>query len=83
MKREAIFIFDLDLSNSAQSEPRPNDGEQTGFQLVRLDDGIFNEPEEWKPNSLAVSLDFAKRNGVPVESEVLQELLSDTCNIFD
>jgi len=81
IKREAIFIFDLDLSRF--SDPRPNDGEQDCFQLCHLNDPIFQKPEKWKPNSLAVSLNFAKRNGLEIESEVLEQLLSDKCNLFD
>jgi acetylornithine deacetylase/succinyl-diaminopimelate desuccinylase-like protein len=42
-----------------------------------LNEQIFQKPEKWKPNSLAVSLDFAKRNGLDAESEVLEKLLSD------
>jgi len=81
IKREAIFIFDLDLTG--YDDPRPNDGEQTCFQLCELNDEIFKKAEEWKPNSLAMSLDFAKRNGQPVKSEILEELMSDKCNLFD
>jgi len=81
IKREAIFIFDLDLSRFP--DPRPNDGEQSCFQFSNLNDEIFKTADKWKPNSLAVSLDFAKRNGQNIESKVLEQLLSDKCNLFE
>ena len=80
IKREAIFIFDLDLSSSP--DPTPNDGEQLGFQAESINSQVFENAHEWKPNSLAVSIDFARRNGAAVESKVVEELLSDECNIF-
>lgn len=80
IKRECVFIYDLNLTG--HPSPSPNDLETTSFKLEPLDSKIFCEPEKWKPNCLAISLDFCKRNGQTVQSEILNDLISSKCSLF-
>lgn len=64
VKPEVNYIFDLKLPESFK--PSVNDGEAQSFQRVKLDSEleIFENLDEWKPNSMAITLDFCIRKGL-------------------
>ena len=73
LKRECNFVYDLELPQDFI--PKTNDGETTDFQRIKLGKhcSLFDDPEEWKPNCYAITLDFAIRMG-QIESSELTDL---------
>jgi len=52
---------------SLEKRPEPQDDEMADFRLVNLNEekySIFGQVEKWKPNCMAISLDFALRHSV-------------------
>ena len=74
LKRECNFVFDLEIPE--HFTPKTNDGETTDFRRVKLGKNcvLFDQPDDWKPNCFAITLDFAIRMG-QIESSDLSDLL--------
>ena len=64
VKPEVNYIFDLKLPE--EFTPVVNDGEAQNFKRVKLDENfdVFDDLSQWKPNSMAITLDFCIRKGL-------------------
>ena len=64
VKPEVNYIFDLKLPE--EFTPVVNDGEAQNFKRVKLDESLelFDDLSKWKPNSMAITLDFCIRKGL-------------------
>ena len=63
LRSDTLFCYDLELP--ADFEPRCNDGEVAGFELLPLAEvaRIVRESDEFKPNCNLVVIDFLLRHG--------------------
>jgi isopentenyldiphosphate isomerase len=75
-----LFCYDLLLSSTF--EPRRNDGEVAGFELLPVDQvaEIVRETEQFKPNCNLVIIDFLIRHGFIGPQDGDYQILKDRLN---